>query len=123
MDDTGKGYKIAVASSDGIVVNQHFGRARAFLIYEVENNEIRKMSEIRTVNPVCSGGNHNDDQLIENIRRFQDCKYILVSKIGMHAAAQAEQLGITPMELPGMIEESIKKVIEFEQIQNLFERN
>ncbi|MBQ8515442.1 MAG: dinitrogenase iron-molybdenum cofactor biosynthesis protein [Ruminococcus sp.] len=123
MDDTGKGYKIAAASSDGIVVNQHFGHANAFLIYEVKDSEIRRTDEIRTVHPICSGGNHNDEQLIENIRRFQDCKYILVSKIGMRAAAQAEQLGITPMELPGLIEESIRRVMAFEQIQNLFERN
>ncbi len=123
MDDTVNAYKIAVASSDGIVVNQHFGRATAFLIYEVQDDEIRRTDEIRSVAPVCSGGNHHDEQLAETIRQFQDCKYILVSKIGMRAAAQAEQLGILPMELPGMIEDSIRKVISYEQIQNLFERN
>ena len=94
-------YKIAVASSDGIVVNQHFGRADKFLIFKIEN----------------------DGKLIENLQKIKDCKYLLVSKIGKGASIQAEQLGITPMELPDMIEESIQKVISFEQIQNLFERN
>lgn len=31
--------RVAVASSDGIVVNSHFGRARDFYIYEVSENE------------------------------------------------------------------------------------
>ena len=116
-------YKIAVASSDGIVVNQHFGRADKFLIFKIENDGSFSIIETRAVKPVCNYGNHDDGQLIENLQKIKDCKYLLVSKIGKGASIQAEQLGITPMELPDMIEESIQKVISFEQIQNLFERN
>ena len=110
-------YKIAVASSDGIVVNQHFGRADKFLIFKIENDGSFSFIETRAVKPVCNYGNHDDGQLIENLQKIKDCK------IGKGASIQAEQLGITPMELPDMIEESIQKVISFEQIQNLFERN
>lgn len=120
MDNT---YKIAVASTDGIVVNQHFGRADKFLIYEVKNNDIRNTGEIRCVSPVCNCGYHDDGLLEDTLRKIQDCKYLLVSKIGTGASSKAEQLGITPMEIPDMIEDSIRKVISFEQIQNLFERN
>lgn len=116
-------YKIAVASSDGIVVNQHFGHAGKFLIYEVKGNGSFSFIEIRTAEPVCHYGNHEDGKLMENLQKVQDCKYLLVSKIGTGASIQAERLGIIPMELPDMIEESIRKVISFEQIQNLFERN
>lgn len=115
-------YKIAAASSDGIVVNQHFGRADRFLIFKVNGSDYN-FTEIRTVEPVCSYGNHDDGKLLENLRNIQDCKYLIVSRIGVGASTQAEQLGITQMELPDMIEESIRKVISFEQIQNLFERN
>ncbi len=116
-------YKIAVASSDGIVVNQHFGHADQFFIFEVENRNSFRYIETRAVKPVCNYRNHDDGQLIKNLQKIQDCKYLLVSKIGTEASIQAEQLGITPMELPDMLEESIRKVISFEQIQNLFERN
>lgn len=116
-------YKIAAASSDGIVVNQHFGHAATFLIFEVTSDGHFRFIETRTVEPVCSYGNHDDGKLIENLQKLQDCKYLLVSKIGIGASIQAEQLGITPMELPYVIEESIRKVISFEQIQNLLERN
>ncbi len=115
-------YKIAVASSDGIVVSQHFGHADKFIIFEVNGSDYN-FTEIRTVEPVCSYGNHDDRKLLENMRKIQDCKYLIVSRIGTGASTQAEQLEITPMELSDMIEESVRKVISFEQIQNLFERN
>jgi len=120
MDNT---YKIAVASTDGIVVNQHFGRADKFLIIEADDGGNYKFIEIRTVEPICSSREHDDKKLLETLKRIQDCRYLLVSKIGMVASAKAEQIGITPMEIPDMIENSIRKVISFEQIQNLFERN
>lgn len=115
-----RGYKVAVASSDGIVVNQHFGRADTFYIYVVEETGKYQLYEKRKVTPVCNGGNHKDDELRGNIMKFRDCKYILVSRIGMGAANIVEQFGIIPMELPGMIQESIEKLITYEQIQNLF---
>lgn len=113
-------YKAAAASSDGIVVNQHFGRADTFYIYEIAQNGEYRLLETRTVKPVCNGGNHNDQELRDNIRVFGDCKYILVSRIGAGAANMAEQSGITPMELPGLIEEAVEKLTVYEQLQNLF---
>lgn len=114
-------YKIAVASSDGIVVNQHFGHAEKFLIYEISDGKYN-LTEIRTVTPVCNSGNHDDGKLAENLKKIQDCKYLLVSRIGAGAASRAEHFGITPMEIPDIIEESIEKLISFEEIQKLFER-
>ena len=115
-----RAYKVAAASSDGIVINQHFGRADTFYIYEVAGAGNYRFLETRTVTPVCNGGNHSDKELRENISKFKDCKYILVSRIGMGAANMVEQSGITPMELPGMMEESLDKLITYEQLQNLF---
>lgn len=116
-------YKIAVASSDSIVVNQHFGHADKFLIYEVQNDGNYRFIEIRTVKPVCDSGNHDDKRLTENLKKINDCKYLIVSKIGMGASLCAEQSRIIPVELPDMIENSVRKIVSFEQVQNLFERN
>ena len=87
--------KIAVASSDGIVVNRHFGHAGKFYIYEIADDDA-KLVETRKVEPVCQGGNHDDRRLSENIDKIGDCKYLLVSKIGYGAAAVAEQRGVIP---------------------------
>ncbi len=116
MADT---YKIAVASSDGIVVNQHFGRADKFYIYETDDSGVFSLLETRSTKPVCQAGNHDEHTLCENISRFTDCKYLLVSRIGNGAANIAEQAGITAVELPGMIDESIKKLVSYEKVQNL----
>lgn len=113
-------YKAAIASSDGIVVNQHFGRADTFYIYEIKENGKFSLLETRTVAPVCNGGNHNDDELRENIGKLKDCKYVLVSRIGPGAANMVEQAGLIPMELPGMIEEAVDKLVTYEKLQNLF---
>ena len=32
-------YKVAVASNDGKFVNEHFGRAEKFMIYEIYDDE------------------------------------------------------------------------------------
>lgn len=113
-------YKVAVASSDGIVVNQHFGRADSFYIYEVAEADEYRLLETRAVMPVCNRRDHDDDQLINNVDKLQDCKYILVSRIGSGAANIVEQFGIIPMELPGIIGESIEKLIKYRKLQNLF---
>lgn len=114
-----KVYKVAVASSDGIVINQHFGRADTFYIYEVTETGKYRLLETRTIAPVCSGGNHDDNGLWDNISKFKDCKYILASRIGMGAAKAMEQSGIVHMELPGIIGNSIGRLITYEQLQSL----
>lgn len=114
-------YKIAVASSDGIVVNNHFGKARQFYVYQVDSDEQIHFLEKRNVTPVCEGGNHDDEKLKGNLQTIKDCKYLLVSRIGSGAAAIAESFGIESYEIPGIIEESVDKLIKHIKIKKLFE--
>ena len=116
MDNTEYKYLIAVATSDGIVVNQHFGRADAFWIVGLDKENHAHRIEKRSVIPVCEGGNHGDGRLEATAKMFMDCKYILVSRIGRGAACTLEKFGITPMELPGIIEESIQKLLVYEEL-------
>ena len=119
MDD--ERYLIAVASSDGIVVNNHFGHAKIFYIYEVFDDKI-EFKEIREVTPVCQTGEHDDERLNENAERFADCDYILASKIGDGAAVVLESKGVIPYQIPGIINESIDKLIRFEKVNKLFDQ-
>lgn len=114
-------YRIGIASSDGIVVNQHFGRARQFIIIDVEENGDTSIVEQREVCPVCEGGVHDDNRLEEAVRHLTDCNYILVSRIGQGASYALERQGIAVFELPGLIEDSIKKLIAYIEIQNLLQ--
>ncbi len=46
--------RMAIASSDGKVVNQHFGRANKFFIIDVNKEDMTfKFIETRTAFPVC----------------------------------------------------------------------
>ena len=43
-----------------------------------------------------------------------------MSRIGDGAAALAESYGMDTYEIPGMIEESIKQLLNYEKVKNLF---
>lgn len=101
-------YRIAAASTDGIVVNEHFGRAQKFVILEVDEEKQIRRIETRTVNPVCRGGEHEEGALAEVVKKLADCRYVLVSRIGSGAEAALAQQGIEAYEIPGIIEESIE---------------
>lgn len=115
--------KIAVASTDGKVVNQHFGKADVFYIIEVEteDREQFELKEVRRVNAFCEGGEHDDDRLDEAIEQIADCGYVLVSRIGYRAANAVESRGIKVFELPGIIRESVEEMLNYIEIQNMME--
>ncbi len=112
--------RIAAASSDGIVVNSHFGRAERFYIVDIEENGQAKVVEERTFAPVCEAGSHDDARMAETVDRLADCDYVLVSKIGPGAVGALERRGIGAYELPGMIDESVNKMAAYAAVQNLF---
>lgn len=119
MDNELMKFRVAVASSDGVVVNQHFGRADSFRIYEINQDNTIRFTEERKVEPVCQAGNHDDFKMQETGRRLADCKYVVVSRIGQGAIHALEQEGIIPMELPGIIEESIRRLVVYDEVQAL----
>lgn len=112
-------YKIAVASTDGKVVNQHFGKAEEFYILEADEEGSFVCLEIRKVRPVCEGGEHNDIQLKEAIKNLQDCPYVLVSRIGNRAEIALDAAGIRVFELPGIISDSVVEMVKYLEIQNM----
>lgn len=119
MDNGFIKFRIAAATSDGIVVNQHFGRADTFRIYDIAQDNTIRFTEERKVVPLCESGNHDAVKMQERSKDFADCKYVLVSRIGQGAANVLEQDGIIPMELPGIIEESVDRLIAYDEVQAL----
>ncbi len=109
---------IAVASTDGKVVNQHFGRADSFIILNrsEETGELTYL-ETRHVPPVCHSRDHDDAALRRNAETLSGCDFLLVSKIGQPALRQLEALGVRVFELPGVIEESVEKMWKYLQVE------
>jgi len=101
--------KLAVASSDGKVINQHFGKASKFLIIETDGQKIEVL-ELRENKPACGSleyGGHEDDALERSIFLIKDCYAVLCSRIGGGAAEELLSRGIEPVEAPGFIKENV----------------
>lgn len=89
---------MAVASSGGGVINEHFGHAREFLIYEVSSTDVRFVSH-RQVERYCAGGATCGDAetaLAKTIRTLDGCEVVLCSKIGYEPWGLLEAAGIQP---------------------------
>lgn len=112
-------YRIAVASTDGKVVNQHFGRAEEFYIIEADGEGGFSCLEKRQVSAFCEGGDHNDARLKRAVEKIRDCPYVMVSRIGNRAERALEEYGIHVFELPGIIEESVREMVNYLEIQNM----
>lgn len=104
-------FKIAVASSDGKVVNQHFGRSRQFLVFEISDTGEWDFREIRSTSPACTNGDHNDSSLDRLINEISDCSVVVVSQIGYGAEQALRELGIRAYIMPDLIYTAINKVI------------
>ena len=105
-------YKVAFASSDGKVVNQHFGKADKFHIVEINDDEKKyKFLESRNNIPSCSNFQHSEDSLSNAIKVIKDCKAVFVAKIGPGAEAKVEANGIQAIEAPYFIDDILEKLI------------
>jgi len=106
-------YRVAVASSDGKYVNEHFGRAKQFLVFNVTDHQC-EFYELRENVPPCTGDGHSEDQMTRTVELLADCKDVLVSRIGPGAVQALSLKGIKSHVLPDFIEDALKKFIQTE---------
>jgi len=102
--------RVAIASTDGKFINEHFGRASFFHIIEI-TDDTYKFVESRDAVACCQQQSHNESDFDRVISLLTDCDAILVSRIGWSAAAYLISKGIRVFESPGFIDDVIKKVI------------
>jgi len=99
---------LAVASKGGGLVNQHFGHAKEFLIYEVDGNSVNFVGR-RKVDHYCQSG-YGEEATMDNIlRAIADCRGVLCSKIGTCPQEKLKQAGIEPFEDYDTIVKSARK--------------
>ncbi len=72
---------IAVATKGGGRVNEHFGHAKEFQIYELSASGAKFVGH-RRVDLYCQGGFGDEDALETVIRAINDCTAVFVAKIG-----------------------------------------
>lgn len=94
----GRPVLMAVASKGSGVINEHFGHAREFLIYEAHAAGVRLIGHRKT-DLYCAGGDtcgDGESVLDRTIATLKGCEVVLCSKIGIEPWGQLEAAGIRP---------------------------
>lgn len=119
---------IAVASKDGRVINQHFGHAERFLIYEAtpinpplskggEGGFEIKFLEERPVEKYCADNEeerYGQNRSANIFDALKDCQILLVTRIGARPEKELERMGVKTFMIADWIEEGIKTVMSSE---------
>lgn len=98
---------IAVASLEGILVNQHLGEAEHFLIYEKTHSGYRFVE--RRPAPERGGGAERWHTMADTLK---DCRAILVSAAGETPKDLLATRGIRVVEMEGLIEDGLEAVYQ-----------
>ncbi len=92
---------VAVATEGQGKINQHFGHATEFQIYEITSqlgNITTAFVGHRRVDLYCQGGYGEDEQLPSIVNAINDCHAVLVAKIGACPRDELKAAGIEPVD-------------------------
>lgn len=103
--------RVAVASSNGTTINEHFGKARSFTIYRLVDEKWQHMEE-RPNLPPCNGQCHSNELLNQTASLLSDCQGVIVNQIGTGAMDTLLYRNILPFALSGSIEDALATVRE-----------
>jgi nitrogen fixation protein NifX len=113
--------KVAFATTDGISINEHFGRAGMFAVYEVTpegskfiENRIFADGRDKEVEDSKGVAVMHDSVMEKKVERLADCKIISFTNIGSPSAARLVRRGVMPLKVkePTAIEDSLKQLVE-----------
>jgi nitrogen fixation protein NifB len=88
---------IAVATKGGGRINEHFGHAKEFQIYEVSAAGSKFVGH-RRVDNYCQGGYAEEDSLETVVRAINDCQAVFVARIGGCPREGLKRAGIEPVD-------------------------
>jgi hypothetical protein len=96
--------RIAVVSTDGIRVDDHFGKAKRFLIFDVD--EQMTLREERRTEPLSVDDPEHafdDDKFSRIAGLLKDCRKVYMTKIGEIPSIKLKELGVEPVIYDGTI--------------------
>lgn len=99
---------VAVATREGMLVNQHLGEAKTFQIWgEDENGGYKLIDEREAPNAGCGPQRWSDLAKV-----LQDCRAVLSAAIGETPSMLLEEHGIQPHVVDGFIQDALRFVYE-----------
>ena len=119
-------YNIAVATSDYINIDKHFGEADTFVIIKVKDDLSYNIAEERVVRQgisfqsqstggSCSGcgGGGNDPKIQSKIEIISDCRCLLCNQCGPSSQKQLGKNNIATFAIDLKLKDALKKVITY----------
>lgn len=99
-------YRVAITSSekDG-TIDLHFGQAKKFLIYGIHDDHAHEFIESRELEAA-----EGQSTISEAAELLLDCKFVITSKAGPHAAAELKRTGIEIIQDYSPIETALKRL-------------
>jgi nitrogen fixation protein NifB len=88
---------VAVATKGSGRINEHFGHANEFQVYEVSTDGAKFVGH-RRVDLYCQGGFGEEESLTTVIRAINDCVAVFVAKIGACPKDELTAAGIEPVD-------------------------
>ena len=109
--------KVAFASTDKVHIDEHFGQAEAFYLWDV-GPDAAAFSGVVQVKPETEAG-HSDDKIEARAAALADCALVYVAEIGGPAAARLVAKKIHPIK--SREQEPITTVVE--KLQEVLRNN
>lgn len=115
QNEAGKSYRIAVTSKHGKLVDQHFGHATRFFIYQGDGQEFQ-LRETRAAAQYCAGMAECDTTGLDSRREqlidlLQDCDAVLTMRIGYHAKEKLQNSGVYISEYCDTVETGLRYTV------------
>jgi nitrogen fixation protein NifX len=113
--------KIAFATTDGKTIDEHFGRAGSFAVYDLTKDgyqrlETRKFSDgvDTAITSTREQGQVHEDAVQSKVERLADCRIVYLTEIGGPSAARLVKKGIMPLKVKEsvLIEDELAKLFE-----------
>lgn len=97
---------VAVATMEGVLVNQHLGQATSFQIWGEDAEGGYTLIEVRPA----PAGNGGPQRWMHMARLLKDCRAVLVNDLGASPKEMLKKKGIEPVLMAGFIEKGLDAV-------------
>jgi predicted Fe-Mo cluster-binding NifX family protein len=100
--------RIAISTSDGKTIHQHFGKTKEFHIVSIDETEYNFI-ETRTVDPCCNNFSHHEESFDNVLKLLGDCEAVVVGKIGPGASDYLTSKGMRIFETVGYVDDILNE--------------
>ncbi len=112
---------VAVATREGMLVNQHLGEARSFTVFAVDPDDDEAFVPVDTREAPPTGG--REDRWNVLAKTLRDCRAVLVSAAGSTPKQALSEAGIKVIEMEGMIDAGLAHLFHGEPLPPSLQRS